>query len=151
MSEENQQKEPNAPFNEQEWVNNQYGAVLSYCSRKQLNVTSVNDKESAILPPIIAIWLVESKSTKENYWVISGDLPLDHIPTKLAANPRDVVRYFSLSWQLKSDRLMASLEADQPQLGDSGKQTDFADLLVSRAEMLADLAGNDKIWVKKQT
>jgi hypothetical protein len=150
MSEENQQEEQKVPFNEQQWVDKQRGAVLGYCSRKELNVTEFIDNESAILPPFIAVWLVESKSPKAKYWVVSGDLPLDHIPTKLAKSPRDAIRHFSLSWQLKAERLIASLEAGQPQLGDPVKQTDFANLLVSRAHMLSELANNDKIWVRHQ-
>ncbi|MFT5452281.1 MAG: hypothetical protein ACI9N9_001771 [Enterobacterales bacterium] len=150
MSEENQQQDPNTAFNEQDWVNKQSGAVLSYCSRKELNVTNFIDTESAILPPFVAVWLVESKPSKEKYWVISGDLPLDHIPVKLAKNPREVIRHFSLGWQLKAERLMTGSETGQPQLGDTAKQTDFAKLLVSRAEILAEMAENDKIWIKQQ-
>lgn len=149
MAEENQQQNPSAKLTEQQWVDKERGVALGYCSRKELNVTSFIDNESAILPPYLAIWLVESKSDKEKYWVISGDLPLDHIPAKLAKNPREVVRYFSLGWQLKAQRLITSLQAGQPQLGDPGKQTNFANLLVSRAEMLAELAENDKIWMRQ--
>ena len=151
MSEENQQQDPNEQFNEQDWVNEQCAAVLGYCSRKELNLTKIVDVKSVILPPFIGIWFVESKSSKEEYWVISGDLPIDHIAVKLAKSPRDVVRHFSLVWHLKAERLMASLEAGKPQLGDPGKQTEFASLLVSRAEALADLAGNDEMWLKQKT
>jgi len=153
MSEDNQQNQNPAPedVDPTVWIQNQRGAVLGYCSRKELGVVKFIDNKSAILPPFIAIWLVESKPSREKYWVISGDLPLDHINVKQAKTPRDVVRHFSLNWQLKAERLIQSLVQGKPQLGDQTKQTDFANMLVRKANMLYELAEKDKIWVNHES
>ncbi|PCJ48508.1 MAG: DUF4826 domain-containing protein [Gammaproteobacteria bacterium] len=149
MSEEIQQESPDPQMTEQQWIQKEAGAVLGYCSSKGLQVTDFINDKSAILPPFVAVWLVLSKQTNEKYWVISGDLPIDHIPFKIAKAPREALRHFSLGWQLKADRLLASIEEAQPQLNDAGKQTEFADLLISRAEMLAELIQNDEMWHKQ--
>lgn len=153
MSEENQVTDNKAPedIDPRHWIQKQHGAVLGYCSRKELDVTGFIDDKSAILPPFVAIWLVESKPRKAKYWVISGDLPLDHIPFKLAKTPREVIRHFSLNWQLKAERLMQSLVQGKPQLGDQKKQRDFANVLVRKASMLYQLAEKDKIWVNHES
>ena len=134
------------PVDDQQWVQDQHAKVLHYGSRNQLDIDLLNQQQSAILPPHIAVWLAHSKSLNQEVWVITGDLPTDHINGENAKNAREAVRHFSLRWQLKADKLMESVKNGTPEMGDAERQTQFAELLISRANGLHDLADNDDIW-----
>lgn len=131
-----------------QWTKEEYGNALSYCSRNDLNVSNLNQPESAILPPLVAIWLFDSKTNKEKYWVISGDLPSDHIPGNVAKNAREALRHIVLRWQLKADKIMNKLADNSPKLVDHDKQAEFAKILSERAGNLFDMAENDDLWKK---
>ena len=85
-----------------------------------------------------AIWKIKSQQSK-TYWVISGNLPTDHVEVTAATNARDALRYFSFQWQMKSEEIMNAGVREKAQV-------DFANLLVNRAHGLYDLYNNDKLW-----
>ena len=149
MAEDNQQQDSNAESEKislKDWTQNETGRVLDYCSRNNLGLINFVEKQSAILPPIVAVWLVDSRANKEKFWVISGEVPLDHIPVNVAKSAREAIRYFALNWQLKAERLMHSLVEGKPQLGDNEKQTQFANTLIKSADMLYDMAEKNELW-----
>ncbi len=86
----------------------------------------------------MAIWKIRAQDRKE-YWVISGDLPTDHMALSAAKDAREAVRAFSLHWQLKAEQIMNSGAIDQTKV-------DFANLLVNRAHGLYDLFNKDELW-----
>ncbi|MCP3673141.1 MAG: DUF4826 family protein [Gammaproteobacteria bacterium] len=85
--------EDHSPENakEKEWLQKEYANVLSYCSRNAMRVSNIIQQESAILPPIVAVWLVEIQENAQQIWVITGDIPYDHITSKCAKNAREAL------------------------------------------------------------
>lgn len=94
---------------------------------------------------VAKVWGATQKS--QFIWTISGDAVVtDHIPGSIAATPRDVVRHFSLKWQMDADRLL-NLAKSQPMVeGSESHMQAYTDQLIQYAELLYDLASRDDIW-----
>jgi len=120
----------------QKWIRDQYQAATKYLAEKGVVTHSVQDTESRHLVPLFALWKLTSIEGK-SYWVLSGDLPKDHIGSDMAPNGREALRHFSLKWQMQAENLLKS---------DNEEQHTFANLLVSRAERLYELCENDSLW-----
>ncbi|WP_213994703.1 DUF4826 family protein [Arsukibacterium sp.] len=135
-----QQQEQDAIAEKQraEWVRNQYQAANQYLAGKGIIPDNVAVTESCYLPPLVAIWKLNTRD-KKSYWVISGDLPTDHMPFSAAPTARDAMRSFSLNWQLKAENIVSSDSVDKT-------QQDFANLLVARAQGLYELFEDDSLW-----
>jgi hypothetical protein len=121
-----------------EWVRAQFQQANEYLASKGILPDNVAVSESRYLPPYFAIWKLNTKS-KQSYWVISGDLPTDHMTESAAKDAREAVRAFSLHWQLKAQQIIDSGINDKT-------QQDFANLLVNRAHALYEMFGNDELW-----
>ena len=119
------------------WVSEQYQKATKYLAEKGYVTHSVTVKESRYLVPIVAVWKLKT-ITNEEVWVISGDLPCDHISIKAADSVREALRNFSMKWQLQAQSIIETMQ-DQT-------QQKFAELLVSRAEGLYQLFENDDLW-----
>jgi uncharacterized protein YgiM (DUF1202 family) len=125
-----------------EWVRNQYQKANQYLASKGIIPDNVAITESRYLPPLVALWKLNTKE-KQAFWVISGDLPTDHMPFSAAASARDAMRSFSLNWQLKAENIMNSATVDKTQF-------EFATLLVKRAQGLYDLFEDEALWQSPQ-
>ncbi|MBY6185610.1 DUF4826 family protein [Marinobacter hydrocarbonoclasticus] len=120
------------------WVREQFQKANKFMAEKGILPGKVIMKESRHLPPLVAIWKIEENGPrKRRYWVISGDLPTDIIPDSTAPNAREVIRHFSLAWQVKAENLVRSPDKTQQ---------DLARLLVSRAEGLSEMHQQDRLW-----
>ena len=135
-----QQQAPQAMSEQQqaEWVKNQYQKANQYLAGKGIVPDNVAVTESRYLPPLVALWKLNTKDNK-SYWVISGDLPTDHMPFSAAPTARDAMRSFSLNWQLKAENIMNNVAVDKT-------QHDFASLLVARAQGLYQLFEDETLW-----
>ncbi|SNY51160.1 protein of unknown function [Arsukibacterium tuosuense] len=135
-----QQQEQHAAAEQQrsEWVRTQYQKANQYLAGKGIIPDNVAVTESCYLPPLVAVWKLNTRDNK-SYWVISGDLPTDHMPFSAAATARDAMRSFSLNWQLKAEHIVTSDSVDKT-------QQEFADLLVARAQGLYELFEDDALW-----
>ena len=122
----------------QEWVRTQYQKANEYLASKGILPDNVAVTESRYLPPYFAVWKLNTKD-KQAFWVISGDLPTDHMPFSTANNAREAVRAFSLHWQLKAQQIIDAGVTEQT-------QKDFANLLVNRAHSLYDMFNADELW-----
>lgn len=121
-----------------EWIRSQFQKANQYLAGKGIIPDNVAVTESRYLPPLVALWKLNTKD-KKAFWVISGDLPTDHMAFSAAATARDAMRTFSLNWQLKAEHIVSSDSVDKT-------QQEFADLLVSRAQGLYELFEDDSIW-----
>jgi hypothetical protein len=133
---EEQQAEANS-----EWVRIQFQKANQYLAEKGILPDNVAVSESRYLTPLMAVWKITAQDRKQ-YWVISGDLPTDHMPLSAAQDAREAVRAFSLSWQLKAEQVMNSGSIDKT-------KADFANLLVHRAHGLYDLFNKEELWAKQ--
>ena len=120
------------PLNEQQmtaWVQAQFQKANQFLAQEGILFDSVITEQSRYLAPYLAVWKIKAMDQKV-YWVISGDLPTDVALAVNATDARDVLRYFSLQWQLKAE----NLEANNTQ--QDARQAEFVQLLRSRADSL---------------
>jgi hypothetical protein len=120
------------------WVRSQFQKANEYLASKGILPDNVAVSESRYLPPFVAVWKLNT-SDKKSFWVISGDLPTDHMPISAAPDAREAIRSFALHWQLKADQIAQAGFADQT-------QKDFANLLINRAHDLYDLFNDEQLW-----
>jgi hypothetical protein len=120
------------------WVRTQFQKANEYLATKGIIPDNVAVSESRYLPPLVAIWKLNTRDAK-SFWVISGDVPTDHMPLSAAPNAREAMRSFALHWQLKAEQIAQAGFSDKTQV-------DFANLLVNRAEGLYDLFDNEQLW-----
>mgnify|MGYP005821687455 CR=1 FL=1 len=121
---------------QQEWVRARYQDATKYLADKGLVTNSVSAEVSRYLVPFIAVWKLNLLD-KKSVWVITGDLPSDHIDASVAEDARSAVKHFSLKWQLQAENLLKTNEAEKVK---------FGQLLVSRADGLYQMSEDDQIW-----
>jgi hypothetical protein len=121
-----------------EWVRAQFQKANQYLAEKGILPDNVAVSESRYLTPLMAIWKITAQDRKQ-YWVISGDLPTDHMAVSAAKDAREAVRAFSLHWQLKAEQIMNSGAIDKTKM-------EFANLLINRAHGLYDLFDKEELW-----
>lgn len=139
MESTNQQLD--APLDEaqiSEWVRAQFQKANLFLAEKGILMDSVAVQDSRYLPPMVSVWKINAID-KQSYWVISGDLPTDHIALTAAADAREALRAFSFRWQMKAQQLIEAGVQDQT-------AADYVNLLVGRAHSLYDLFENEQIW-----
>jgi hypothetical protein len=124
------------PEQQKEWTRDQYLKATKYLADKGLVTQSVADTESRYLVPILAVWKINLLD-KSTVWVIAGDLPTDHLALNDSETAREVIRHFSLKWQLQAENLLNS---------ESKEQHEFAQLLIGRADGLYQLYENEQLW-----
>lgn len=121
-----------------EWVRTQFQKANEHLASKGIVPDNVAVTESRYMPPFFAVWKLNTKD-KQAFWVISGDVPTDHMALAAAANAREAVRAFSLHWQLKAQQIIDAGITDKT-------QQDFANLLINRAQGLYEMFGQDDLW-----
>lgn len=121
---------------QQAWIREQYLAATKYLADKGLVTESVADTESRYLVPVLAVWKINLLD-KSTVWVISGDLPTDHVALNGDEEAREVIRHFSLKWQLQAENLLQSEDTEQHE---------FARLLIGRADGLYKLYEKEELW-----
>ncbi|QJR82409.1 DUF4826 family protein [Alteromonas pelagimontana] len=119
------------------WVKQQYQKANKHLAEHEILFDTVDAPASRYLAPFVAIWKIKSQDNK-HYWVLTGNLPSDVTTIDNAQNARDAVRYFAMSWQIKS--------ANLAQASEDKIKMDFAALLQQRAEDLYDIFDNEKLW-----
>lgn len=124
-----------------EWVRQQFQKANEHLASKGVLPENVAVSESRYLPPLLAIWKITAQS-RQQFWVISGNLPTDHLPLASAADAREAVRAFSLHWQLKAAQITDAGNLDQTKL-------DFVNLLIHRAESLYELFEREDLWAQQ--
>jgi len=94
---------------------------------------------------VAKVWNATQKS--QFIWTISGDAVVtDHIAGSMATNPRDVVRHFSLKWQMDADRLLSLAKSKPMVKGSVEHMQAYTEQLIGHAELLYDLSSRDNIW-----
>lgn len=120
------------------WVREQFQKSNKFLAEHGVIFDSVATEESRYLMPYVAIWKIKAIDGKK-YWVISGDLPTDFTLETNAKDVREVLRYFSMHWQLKAENLLHAGGTDESQKA-------FAELLIKRAESLFSMQSASELW-----
>ncbi|GAA5215175.1 DUF4826 family protein [Corallincola platygyrae] len=130
----------------QGWVREQFQKAQKHLASKGIIPARVLEKESRYLPPLVSVWKIETADKPaKTVWVISGDLPSDHVEAGAADSAREVLRYFGLRWQMQAEQII--------QQGPNADKTqkEFAGMLISRAEGLAQMYDNQALWANEPT
>ncbi|NHH89584.1 DUF4826 family protein [Pseudoalteromonas sp. MB47] len=125
------------------WQRECFENAQKHLAEKGVIPQTVVEKESRFIAPLVAIWKFKAQNGK-SYWVITGRLPTDHAEASAANNAREVLRYFSMQWQMKADQLMQSGAVDKT-------KADFANLLINRAHGLYELFEKEEMWQNEPT
>jgi len=123
---------------QQAWIREQYLKATKYLANKGLVTESVADTESRYLVPLMAVWKINLLD-KTKVWVISGDLPTDHLVLEEKESARNVIRHFSFKWQIQADTLLHS---------DDKEKVTYGELLVNKAEGLYQLFAKEDLWIQ---
>ncbi|MCP4323051.1 MAG: DUF4826 family protein [Alteromonadales bacterium] len=121
---------------QQQWIRDQYQVATKYLAQKGIVTESVKAEDSRYLVPLLALWKLTSLNG-DKFWVLCGDLPSDHSSVDVATNAREAIRHFALKWQVQAENLLQAKNKEQ---------TEFANLLIGRAEGLYKLYEDDSLW-----
>jgi hypothetical protein len=121
---------------QEQWVKEKYQEALKYLADKGVIGTTVKTDECRHLGPYVAVWHISDTNNK-SYWVINGDVPTDHVNIDVSKDARDVMRHFSLKWQMQAENLLAA---------DDNSQQEFGKLLINKAENLYRLYEDASVW-----
>lgn len=122
----------------QELIRSLYLKATKYLADKGIVTNSVIAEDSRYLLPIVSVWKLNTLSDG-TLWVITGEVPSDHIPVSAASTAQDAIRHFSMKWQLQAENILQSTQSDKTHIH-------FAQLLIKRAEGLNNICNNDKLW-----
>lgn len=120
------------------WVREQFQRANKHLAENGILFDTVVTQDSRYMAPNVAVWKIKD-TEKKLFWVISGDLPADALPASVAKTARDAIKHFSLSWQLKAEKIMSNISSSQV-------QRDYAALLTKKADMLYTVQENEKWW-----
>jgi len=130
------------------WTEEEFVKIQKYCLSQGVQPKRVIQGSSQCLPPALGIWYVSSTTKNEDYWVISGQLPTDLAPAKIAENGREAIRYFYMNWQLKAANIEGQI-AEGKFVGETAQtQKAIADNLTQKAESLYQIYRNDQLWAE---
>lgn len=133
-----------------QWEQHQYARALKHCSDNGLRTLQLDKRNSRVFPPYVALWLLSVADLDAKMWVLTGDLPADHVTAKVAPTARDAMRHFSLNWQLKAENLIEQLRRGQVTLGSPQNQHQYASLLVSRAQSMYQMLQDERLWANEK-
>ncbi|WP_444994002.1 DUF4826 family protein [Aliikangiella sp. IMCC44359] len=128
-----------------QWSQKELVKIQKFCFSKGIQIKDFKKEKCLSMPPLVGIWYIISKTKGEDYWVISGELPTDIAPVKVAKDERDVTRYFSMSWHLKAARIEEAI-AEGKQMGDKETQEKVVKELIEKAEALSQIHRDENLW-----
>lgn len=132
------QRQPQNQEQLAEWAKEQFQKANRHLADNGLLFQSVIAEESRYLAPLVAVWKINTNDNKQ-FWVISGDLPVDYVSANVAEDARGALKHFALKWQLQAENV-------RNQMGNDKTQLDYATLLEARAENLFELESNERLW-----
>ena len=127
-------------------------AVKEMMTRGIVRSMLIEAKPIWALPYEIMIGQVrETHEQTKSFWVIGGDVPIDHVETTVASTPREAARHFALKWQLDAARYKDP--AVQTELGAELKDSweRLGERLARKAEALFELVEDDNLWQESGT
>ena len=141
MAEQKPQQQPQQLTEEQAqaWVREKFQEANKYLAEQGILSDQIVTKESRYLIPYIAVWKFTTQD-KKKVWVVNGDVPTDLVGEKAAKTPREALRHFALSWQLKADKVLA----DEKSL--TTEKQNYAKYLIARAENVYQVTEREDLW-----
>ena len=116
----------------QPWLRQQ----LDNAVQDLINVDAFEDalievKPAWVLPSRLLVGKAREQGNPTAFrWFICGEVPIDHVAADVATTAREVVRHFSMKWQIDASHL----------------DEKAANALIDRAEALYALADDERYW-----
>lgn len=128
------------------WLKKELNSHATHLFKHSLIDGKVEVAIAWALPGRLCIGTVTSKlDSAKAFWVISGDIPTDHLALKQAPSAREAAKHFAMKWQLQAARLAESQSvgrsADDPKVF-----TEASAELTRKAEALYALTEQDEHW-----
>jgi hypothetical protein len=89
------------------------------------------------------------RTPEEKFWLIGGDVPLDHVEARAATDARAALRHFALRWQVQGARVKSGDRDLSPEAARSELRVNWSeigDALARNAEFVYALAEDDRNW-----
>jgi hypothetical protein len=89
------------------------------------------------------------RTPDEKFWLIGGDVPLDHVESRAATDARAALRHFALRWQVQGARIKSGDRDVTPEAKRSELRVNWSeigDTLARNAEFVYALADDDRNW-----
>jgi hypothetical protein len=137
------------PEIEEAWCEERRAEVVAFLAERRVPHGEVGEWPAWHVAPVVSIWAVESaeRANAMGCWVICGDLPTDHVPARLAADPREAVQSIVGRWRAAADAAARGAVPIAPDFGRTAEELrKLAPMLSSRAELLARWAEDDSVW-----
>jgi hypothetical protein len=136
------------PGVEERWCNERRSAVIEYLQQQHLVHGTVGEWPAWHVAPYVSIWAIESTSKPGwvGWWVISGDLPTDYVSANAIKHPRDAIQAIAARWQNAAVLMAQGAGAPGFTIGSPNDWPSLAPLLESRAKLLQEWAGDERLW-----
>lgn len=135
------------PKVEAAWFAEQRAMAEQYLRGQRALFGSIELEPAWFLAPIVAFWRALGVRTGAPvYWVITGDLPSDFLPSDVAPTPRAAAAAFAERWRTVADYLGRGEEHPTIHVGAPQDRAGLAPMLRRRADILHSWAGSDELW-----
>lgn len=128
------------------WVQKELNGHATHLFKQGLIDGKVEVGIAWALPGRLCIGTVRSKhDPAKAFWVISGDIPTDHLNLAQAKTAREAAKHFAMKWQLQAARLAESQSVGR-EPGDAKLWGGASDELYKKAEALYAITELDEHW-----
>jgi len=133
------------------WANEQMTAMAKHLAARGL-ITKDEVRVEARWNYPFRILLAQAwgaKSAHEKFWVIAGDVPVDHVEGGLVADARGALKHFALRWQMQGARVKSAdrdIAPDQQRSKLRMNWSEVGDTLAEKAEFIYALAEDERNW-----
>ena len=130
------------------WVTEERRKLIEYLHREDVDHGGVPDEPDWLVAPHLAIWRIMSIKAPGavGWWAISGDVPTDYISSGGIPDARTGMVKFSEHWSELSQCMLQGLPHPDVKIGTSDQWPKLGDLLLRRANLLAEIAAEDENW-----
>ncbi|MGX5914134.1 DUF4826 family protein [Aliidiomarina sp. Khilg15.8] len=126
------------------WVREQFQSANEHLAERGLLSDRIITKESRYLVPNLAIWKFKLQNGKQ-VWVINGKVTTDHVSADVAKTAQEAMRHFSLSWQLKAEKILhGEREPD-------ATEKKMAEVMIRNAEAVYAVTEDKRLWPAQET
>jgi hypothetical protein len=135
------------PEVEAAWFAEQRAIAERYLRGQQVLFGSIEPEPAWFVAPAVAFWrALGPRSGEPVYWVITGDLPSDFLPSDVAPTPRAAAAAFAERWRVVAGYLSEGREHPTIQVGAPQDRAGLAPMLRRRADILHEWASEDEHW-----
>lgn len=135
------------PKVEAAWFAEQRAIAEQYLRGQQALFGSIEPEPAWFVAPVVAFWrALGDRSGEPVYWVITGDLPADFLPSEVAPTPRAAAAAFAERWRVVAGYLSEGREHPTIHVGAPQDRAGLAPMLRRRADILHEWASEDEHW-----